>query len=220
MSEVKNIDQAIHAIMQEVGYVQKVKAPNLNYTYAGEAALIEALRPSMVKNGVFVHVKKILDTRREAYTTKSGTPMTNTTITAILSFVHAPSGTERDVESTGEGSDSGDKSQNKAMTGLYKYALRQTFCIETGDDPDRFDSADQERPAIKVEKKVSEGHKPVPATDIQKLRKDFGAVFQAADRAGIKGLPTIDGKSDEKDIKAKIAEIQAMIGEYEHAPAN
>jgi len=31
------------------------------------------------------------------------------------------------------------------MTGAYKYALRQTFLIETGDDPDKTQSADQER---------------------------------------------------------------------------
>ena len=37
--------------------------------------------------------------------------------------------------SSGEGSDTGDKASNKALTGAYKYALRQTFCIETGDDP-------------------------------------------------------------------------------------
>jgi hypothetical protein len=32
----------------------------------------------------------------------------------------------------------------KALTGAYKYFLRQTFLIETGDDPDRYASADQE----------------------------------------------------------------------------
>src|SRR3990167_1905296 len=35
----------------------------------------------------------------------------------------------------------GDKSVNKAMTGMLKYALRQTFLIETGDDPDTAPSA-------------------------------------------------------------------------------
>jgi hypothetical protein len=39
----------------------------------------------------------------------------------------------------------GDKATAKAMTGAYKYALRQTFCIETGDDPDKDPSVDQER---------------------------------------------------------------------------
>jgi hypothetical protein len=38
-----------------------------------------------------------------------------------------------------------------ALTGAYKYFLRQTFLIETGDDPDRYASADQEAaPASKA----------------------------------------------------------------------
>lgn len=220
MSEVNNIHTAINAIMKEVGYVQKTKVTGLNYTFAGESALIQALRPSMVEHGVYVYVARVFDVKRENYTTAKGTQMVNTCVTGVVAFVHAPSNTQIEVTSMGEGSDSGDKSQNKAMTGLYKYALRQTFCIETGDDPDRFDSAEQERPAIQVEKKVSENHKSVPADDIQRLRKEFGEIYNAANRAGTKNLPTISGKSDEKEIKNKIAEIQALIGEYDHAPAH
>ena len=41
--------------------------------------------------------------------------------------------------------DVGDKSANKAATGLLKYALRQTFLIETGDDPDAESSNGMER---------------------------------------------------------------------------
>ena len=35
----------------------------------------------------------------------------------------------------------------KALTGAYKYALRQAFLLETGDDPDRQPSHEQEAPA-------------------------------------------------------------------------
>jgi hypothetical protein len=45
----------------------------------------------------------------------------------------------------GEGLDRGDISINKAATSAYKYALRQTFCIETSDDPDNFSSDGMER---------------------------------------------------------------------------
>ena len=137
MSE--NIHQAINAVMQEVGYVKKTKSGGLNYSFAGESALIAALRPAMVENGIYMHVLKIESVTRENYTTKSGTAMVNTVISAIIRFTHL-SGSFVDVASTGEGSDSGDKSANKAMTGLYKYAMRQTFCIETGDDPDKYAS--------------------------------------------------------------------------------
>lgn len=145
----KDIHEAINEVMQEVGYVKKQKGNNLNYTYAGEAALISALRPSMVEHGIYMHVLKIENVTRESYTTAKGTAMINTVISAIIRFTHV-SGTSIDVASTGEGSDAGDKSANKAMTGLYKYAMRQTFCIETGDDPDKFQS-DERKPAAKNE---------------------------------------------------------------------
>lgn len=135
----ENIYQAMAAVMEEVGYVKKQRSVGLNYSYAGEAALIEALRPAMVEHGVFVHVLRYFNVSQTSYTTAKGTEMTRTVLQAVIRFAHE-TGTFLDVESAGEGADSGDKSVNKAMTGAYKYALRQTFCIETGDDPDKYPS--------------------------------------------------------------------------------
>jgi hypothetical protein len=135
--EPKNIHEAIVAVMNEVGYVQKMKAAALNYTFAGEAALISAIRPWLVHYGVYVHVAEVTEFAQLQYETANGKPMLNTTLRVTMRFTHAPSGTYIDVDARGEGSDSGDKSSNKALTGAYKYALRQTFCIETGDDPDK-----------------------------------------------------------------------------------
>ena len=139
----KDIHEAIHAVMQEVGYVQKTRGQALGYSYASESALIEALRPEMVKQGIYCYVSGIRDVVREEYTTSRGANMNSTRLVATLRFVHAASGTHIDTEAVGEGADSGDKSANKASTGAYKYCLRQTFCIETGDDPDGH--ASQER---------------------------------------------------------------------------
>jgi hypothetical protein len=69
-------------------------------------------------------------------TAKGGTQITNTLIKGTTRFTHAPSRTYIVVKAYGEGSDAGDKSTKKAATGLYKYALRQTFMIETGDNSD------------------------------------------------------------------------------------
>ncbi len=143
----KNIHEAILAIMKEVGYVQKERKVGsaLNYSYAGEAALISAVRPSMVEHDVFMYISNIVRANRENYVTAKGTAMANTLIQSVVTFVHALSGTSIDVHCIGEGADSGDKSANKASTGAYKYAIRQTFCIETGDDPDKYSSDEQER---------------------------------------------------------------------------
>lgn len=153
-----NIHEAINAVMDEVGYVKKSRAANLNYSFAGEAALIAAIRPSMVEHGIYMSVDSISDIRRENYTTAKGTAMVNTIIQAVVKFTHV-SGSSLTVASVGEGSDAGDKSANKAMTGLYKYALRQTFCIETGDDPDKYPSEERAPMNLKVAKtlKTSKG---------------------------------------------------------------
>lgn len=150
-----NIHEAIAAVMAEVGYVQKERTRGLNYSFAGEAALIAALRPAMVKYGIYCYVLAHEDVAREGYETSRGTAMTSTTTRMTARFVHAPSETYIDVQSLGEGADAGDKSGNKAATGAYKYALRQTFLIETGDDPDTQSSDEQQRKAGTTRKKSS-----------------------------------------------------------------
>jgi len=133
----KDVNQAIVNVMRQVGYVQKEKTKGLMYSFASEAALIAAIRPAMLAEGLFCFVLDLLDVKRETYATKSGTNMISTLTHGVVRFMHAPSGTFIDVQATGEGADAGDKSANKAATGLLKYALRQTFLIETGDDPDK-----------------------------------------------------------------------------------
>ena len=131
-----NVHEAIVEVMKTVGYVQKKKVGGLPYTFAGERALINALRPAMLENDIYVHVSDIAEIKRNEYTSRNGAAMTNILLHGVVRFTHAPSETFIDVHATGEGADAGDKAANKAATGLLKYALRQTFLIETGDDPD------------------------------------------------------------------------------------
>jgi len=204
MSE--NIHQAINQVMQEVGYVKKQKGANLNYTYAGEAALISALRPAMVENGIYMHVLKIESVARENYTTAKGTAMVNTVISAIIRFAHV-SGSYIDVASTGEGSDAGDKSANKAMTGLYKYAMRQTFCIETGDDPDKFASEERkETQQPKVEKPVA-----VVNPERANLVKEFSLCFNQLSTENKAKSKTIKGDSTIDQIEAALKHNQTLL---------
>lgn len=141
----QNVYEAINAVMQEIGYVTKQKGANLTYTYAGEAALIAAIRPHMVANEVVVFPSGVANRITREYLTKSGTAMVNVQADFSFTFWHGPSNTGFTVTVLGEGSDSGDKASAKAMTIAYKYALRQTFVIETGDDPDKYPSSDYER---------------------------------------------------------------------------
>jgi len=134
---IKSVEEAIAYVYRVAeGFVIKQKAQGLPYSFAGEAAIIETVRPAMVAAQLNVRVHEILDVRREQVTSSKGAVQMYTTLRAVVRFSHAPSGTFVDCQALGEGADSGDKSVPKAMTGAYKYALRQTFCLETGNDPD------------------------------------------------------------------------------------
>jgi hypothetical protein len=159
MTDHKNIQEAILAVYNTVGYVQKEESKKLDYTFASEKEFIKTLRPVMVANGIIMFVKSMNNIVQTEYTTRSGAVMLRTNIHGVVCFTHV-TGSFIDVESYGEGADSGDKSTNKAMTDLYKYALRQTFMIETGDDPDK----DASEPGVgqKAPEKKSTGKLVIP----------------------------------------------------------
>lgn len=146
---VTDVHTAILAVYGEVEYVQKKGKVNgqggPSYSFAGEADIISALRPHLVRHGLTASVTKLRNRKVREFETKSQTLWANTTLEARVTFRHAPSGTKTHVWTAGEGSDSGDKGTPKALTGALKYALRQTFLLETGDDPDKQSSAEQER---------------------------------------------------------------------------
>ncbi len=137
-----SIHEAIAAVMSEVGYVRKQRASGLNYSFAGETALIEALRPAMVAHGIYCYAFACDSVERDEYTTAKGSQMFRTTLRMTVRYQNANGDPNDyiDTQAYGEGADTGDKSLSKAMTGAYKYSLRETFCLETGDDPDKYPS--------------------------------------------------------------------------------
>lgn len=154
-SKPENIGQALSAVMSEVGYVQKKqpKGSGLKFSYAGEADLIAAIRPHFLEYGITVYPVEVEMLASEPYTTSRGNTMNRTLIRATYRFTHAESETYTDTQVLGEGADTADKSASKAMTIAYKYALRQTLLIETGDDPDK----DQDHPPREA---AGNGHNP------------------------------------------------------------
>jgi hypothetical protein len=124
-------------VMSEVGYCLKTKSQNLNYTYASESELIAALRPALIDHDLTVHPVGCELLESVQYETRRGGTMFLARVRATYRLIHAPSGESEDITVFGEGGDVGDKSLPKAMTCAYKYAIRQAFLIETGDDPDK-----------------------------------------------------------------------------------
>lgn len=185
----KDIHDAINQIYGKVGYVQKKgkvdMGGNRSYKFAGEAEFIAAIRPEMTALGIYQHphsTQVISNERIESEKEWNGkltkSYQFRVVINTIYRFVHSPTGTYIDVPAFGEGMDSGDKSFNKAMTGANKYALRQLFMIETGDDPDNHASA----PEGGIIEKPAKGAKEVYGTHTA-MKKKYVEILDLMDGA-------------------------------------
>ena len=137
MAKHETLRAAQIAVMKEIGYVQKkgkVGSGNYGYTYAGEKELIAQLRPAMVKHGIVMYPDICEVVKTEDYTTSKGHRMSLFLGKRRFCFEHVESGDQAFVETFAEASDQGDKRASKAMTLAKKYALREFFLIETGDE--------------------------------------------------------------------------------------
>ena len=172
-----NLANAKLAVMAAVPYVRKHKAEHLNYSFAGEADLIASLRPAMLAHGLTVAPVGVTVLEQGRYQTLKGGLLNHVVVAVTYRLTHAPSGESEDCQVLGEASDAGDKAAPKALTGAYKYFLRQTFLIETGDDPDRYASADQEAAPANRPAPVK---KPGPLRPLPERLASFDARMVAA----------------------------------------
>lgn len=131
----QSLQEARLAVMQEVAYVQKTVKGQLQYSFAGEAEVIRSLRPAMVKHGITVSPVSIDVLSETEYTTGRNQTRMGLLLAQIVYAFRFREETE-EVVVLAEASDMGDKRGPKVMTIGLKYALRQFFLIETGDDPD------------------------------------------------------------------------------------
>lgn len=147
---------AILGVYEEIGYVQKtgkMESAQQNYSYASESDFIATLRPAMINHKLVSRPLSHKIVHHEMIEVgKFKTPTIKTFVESTYRISHAPTGEYVDAASLSEGLDVGDKGLFKAMTGSQKYALRQTFLIETGNDPDDTNSDD-----LKASKAVKNG---------------------------------------------------------------
>ena len=170
----KTLAEAMSRIYADGGrYVQKAGQMQgvARYSYAKEGDFIAAVRPLMEAHGVTIRPVGYQVLTNEEFTRKSGGNAYRVVVLATFEFLHA-SGDRATAQAIGEGQDSGDKAFNKAMTGAMKYVLRQSFCVETGDDPDDTPSHEHER----AERHAPPPAKGVPAADFAKLMSRFATV--------------------------------------------
>lgn len=130
------IAQALHQVMSSVGYIQKTGNNKFHgYKYAGEADLLEKLRPAMLEAGLIL----IPSITNVSPIDEHGV----TTVQLEYALVHKDGDIwPFKIGAAGQGGDKnskggvGDKGLYKAITGANKYLLFKLFQIETGDDPE------------------------------------------------------------------------------------
>jgi len=130
MSEL-NIYQRIHAIMEDVSYVQKEdKKVNNQYKFVSHDAVTSAIRPALLKHGV-IAIPSYFDISVDG---------NRTNCSMAIMFVNKDKPEDRleiPCAGFGQGIDPQDKGAGKAMSYAYKYALLKIFALETGDDPEK-----------------------------------------------------------------------------------
>lgn len=143
-----NLYQKIHAVMQDVEYLQKddaIKFGNTSYKAISEEKVTSTVRESLLKNGLVIMPV-------EQHHSREGTL---STVDTKYKIVDIDTGNYEIIVSSGTGADTQDKGVGKAMTYSYKYLLLRTFAIPTGEDPDKISSAELDAKEGKAEKKPS-----------------------------------------------------------------
>lgn len=154
MAEAKklNIFEAINRTMEDVGAIGKTsKNQQQGFMFRGIDAVMNALNPAMIKNGIFVVPQVLEQTREERQTAKGGNLIYS--VCRIKYTFYAQDGSSVEAVVVGEGMDSGDKATNKAMSIAFKYACFQVFCIPTEEMKDPDEECHEVKPK-EVEKKL------------------------------------------------------------------
>jgi hypothetical protein len=133
----------IAACLAEVEAVGKNhKNQQQNYSFRGIDDFYDAFQPVLARNKVFI-TPTILEHKREERTTKSGAVLM-TTVTHVRFKLFTEDGSFVEADALGEGSDSGDKSANKAAATAMKYLFMQVFSVRVNGES--FDT-ERESPA-------------------------------------------------------------------------
>lgn len=139
-------------VMKSVKYLPKdgtIEFGKTKYGYLSAEEIVKNIRVEMIKQKLIIFPTKTEVTNQTA---------TEKDILVTYNLADAESGSYIEIQVPGGGCDSSDKKTYKAMTGAFKYALRQTFMIETGDDdPDKTPSGKSTgNPGKKTSKKLTD----------------------------------------------------------------
>lgn len=217
------IPQRLIEVMKQITSLGKDgQNQHQHYAYLSEERIVTELHGAFVKAGLTIRPMAMEVLSDTNHTVQSGA-VWNRIRLAVTYEIADPDGDKALVQTIGEGLDNGDKATNKAMTAAFKYALRQTCMISTGDDPDK------ESPTVPAKAPQA----PRPNNEVAKeAAKQGGAPPQAAvpgtgaplcEICGValKGYTTNAGKAYTADQMAEYSrrDCEGHIYCYDHKKA-
>jgi hypothetical protein len=131
------VHQVISRVLADLPAIDKnSKAPAAmgGYSFRGIDDVLNSLNPLLSEHGLF-YMPTVLERRDSVRKTRSGGDLFVTNLLVKYTF-YGPGGDYLECVVWGEGSDSGDKATQKALTGAMKYMLFQVFAISTQDMAD------------------------------------------------------------------------------------
>jgi hypothetical protein len=176
-----SIIKAIHAVMTKVEYVVKDGKNEFHkYRYASEAALIAALRPVMLEEGL------VIIPSGEELLPVDEWGITHIVLSYTLTHISGDVWPDK-IKAFGAGSDKsgkrkddtftvGDKGTYKAITGAYKYFIKNLFQLETGTDPEKDGTKEKKGSPKTTTETNGNGDKLVNAAQIKRfhaIKRDF-----------------------------------------------
>jgi hypothetical protein len=142
---IGKLTEAVCSVMAGFRGVEKSGKNSFHgYKYASDADILWMLKPLLAEHGLSVMLVSFAVINVGEIKTNNGKTERLIDLCVTYRLSHK-SGEWVLVQSPGSGQDPGDKAHYKAMTGALKYALRQTFAIPTGDDPEADEPKGNER---------------------------------------------------------------------------
>lgn len=138
MREYTELVKAVCAVMTEVPWIHKGgKNPEFNYSYLSDADIALALQPVMAKHGLAL-IPVACEVTMSEHRPPRGDKSAQWRADVIMTYrLYHTSGACIPVQVAGSGVDTQDKAIPKALTAAWKYAMRQTFAVPSGDDAEK-----------------------------------------------------------------------------------
>lgn len=192
-----NIYEKMSLITTEMAVIEKKLEVEMNktkkYKAVSERDVLDNVKPLEAKYRVYSYPLKreitdkdtlVKETEYNGNVTRTNTLFMR--LSTVYRFINMDKPEEYiDIDTFGDGLDTGDKAPGKAMTYADKYALMKAYKISTGDDPDKEASPEQ---GYKKSKTIRKGDEEInlditkdfmellneTGTDMDKLLKNYG----------------------------------------------